>query len=143
VDSTYSIDAGGGGLVRLQIWGELRAAGLIKLMGRIGSDPGYRPGMPVIADLRDAYGDWDYSEIQRFRDYVVRVAPPVPCRWAALVRPGALVAAAHVVIVISDPIADRLQMQLFEDEEPALKWVRAGRDFASRRSSFGAAATSS
>lgn len=136
MDSSYSIEASG--LVRLQVWGELRAAGLIKLMGRIGADPRYRPGMTTIADLRDAYGDWDYSEIQRFRDYVVRVAPPVPCRWAALVRPGALVAAAHVVIVISDPITDRLQMQLFEDEEAALRWVSRGRDRASLRSTLDA-----
>lgn len=123
MESKYSIDTGEG-LVRVQAWGELRAQALIKLMSRIASDPQYRADMGAIADLREAYGDWDYSEIQRFRDYVVSIASPQQVRWAAVVSPGTLVAAVHVLIVISEPVAGSIQMQLFEDPHAALRWVK-------------------
>lgn len=123
MQSKYTIDAGEG-LVRLQIWGELRAEGLIKLMARIGADPRHRADMDAIADLREAHGAWDYSEIQRFRDYVARIASQESCRWAAVVSPGTLVAAVHVLIVISEPVADSIRMQIFEDTQSALRWVQ-------------------
>lgn len=123
MESKYSIDTGES-LLRLQVWGELRAEELIRLMGRIGADPQHRSDMAVIADLREAYGDWDYSEIQRFRDYVARVGASDECRWAAIVSPGALVAVAHVLIVISEPVATRIRMQLFEDPPSAMKWIK-------------------
>jgi hypothetical protein len=126
VESKYSIDAGEG-LVWLQVWGELRADGLIELMGRIASDPLHRADMGAVADLREARGTWDYSEIQYFRDYVARIASPQQRRrWAAVVSPGTLGAAVHVLIVISEPVADSIRMQLFEDTQSALKWVRHG-----------------
>ena len=127
MDSKYFINTNEA-LVRVQVWGELRAHELIKLMGRIGSDPRHRPDMGAVIDLREAYGHWDYSEIQRLRDYVVRIANPV-CRrrWAAVVSPGTLVAAAHVLIVISEPVARTIRMQLFEDPQSALRWVQGGR----------------
>ena len=128
VQSKYSIDASEG-LVRLQVWGELRADGLMRLMAQIGADPRHRVDMCAIIDLREAHGDWDYSEVQRLRDYVARVAAPQfrqqQRRWAAIVSPGTLVAAAHVLIVISEPVAEKIRMQLFEDGQTALKWVRA------------------
>jgi hypothetical protein len=126
VDSKYSIDTSEG-LVRVQIWGELRADGLIKLMGRIAADPKHRLDMAAVVDLREAHGEWDYSEIQRLRDYVARIATPQSRRWAAIVRPGALVAAAHVLIVISEPVAGSIRMQLFEDAASALRWVKGAR----------------
>jgi hypothetical protein len=123
VESKYLIDAGEG-LVRIQVWGELRAEALIRLMARIGEDPEHRPDMAAIADLREAYGEWDFSEIQRFRDYVVHIASAQQCRWAAVVSPGALVAAAHVLIVISEPVANNIRLQLFDEPQSALKWVK-------------------
>ena len=78
----------------------------------------------AVADLREARGTWDYSEIQRFRDYVARIASREPCRWAAVVSPGTLVAAVHVLIVISEPVADSIRMQIFEDTQSALRWVQ-------------------
>jgi hypothetical protein len=127
VQSKYSIDTSEG-LVRLQVWGELRAETLMQLMAHIATDPRHRPDMGAILDLREAHGDWDYSEIQRFRDYVARIAAPKhrpkQCRWAAVVSPGSLVAAAHVLIVISDPVAEMIRMQLFEDGQTALRWVK-------------------
>ena len=128
VESKYSIDASEG-LVRLQVWGELRAEGLIRLMAQVGADPRHRVDMCAIIDLREAHGDWDYSEVQRLRDYVARIAAPQfrpqQRRWAAIVSPGTLVAAAHVLIVITDSVAEHIRMQLFEDGQTALKWVRA------------------
>jgi hypothetical protein len=127
VESKYSIDASEG-LVRLQVWGELRASTLIRLMAQIAADPQHRAQMAAVVDLREAHGNWDYSEIQLFRDYVARVAKaaelPVPCKWAAIVSPGTLVAAARVLIVISEPLAERIRLRLFEDAQAALRWVR-------------------
>ena len=45
--------------------------------------------MNAIADYREAHGDWDYSEIQRFRDYVVRIECPAKCAgppWSSPAR---------------------------------------------------------
>lgn len=123
MDSKYSIDTSEG-LVRVQVWGEIGAGGLIKLMGRIAGDPRHRADMGAIVDLREAHGEWDYSEIQRLRDYVARIATPQQRRWAAIVRPGTLVAVAHVLIVISEPVAGSIRMQLFEDAQSALRWVK-------------------
>jgi hypothetical protein len=103
MESSYSID-GCANLVSLQVWGELTAESLIELLNRARSDPQYVPGMHVIADYREAHGNWDYTEIQRFRDYILHIAVPCEVRWAALFRPGNLAAAAHVLILISEAV---------------------------------------
>jgi len=138
VQAKYSIDLRER-LVRLQISGELRAAQLIHLMREIAADPRHAPEMGAIADLREAHGNWDFSEVQRFRDYVVRIAVPNQGRWAAIVRPGALVAAAHVLIVISEPAAG-VRIQLFEDGRSALRWVKQRDAEGSRRLAWECAA---
>lgn len=127
MESSYAIDAQEH-LVRLKVWGELTAEGLIQLMNRAGADPRYVSGMPAIADYREAYGDWDYSEIQRFRDYVVQIAVHGEVRWAAVVKPGALVAIGHVLIVISEAVNARIKMKLFEEPASALRWIRGQDD---------------
>ena len=127
VESKYSIDAGEA-LVRLQVCGELRAHGLMALIAQIAADPQHRAEMTAVVDLREAYGNWDYSEIQLFRDHLTRIASAdelaIPCRWAAVVSPGALVAAARVLIVISEPLAQRIRLRLFEDVQAAMNWAR-------------------
>jgi hypothetical protein len=122
MESSYSI-VPDESLVRLKVWGELTADGLMELMRKVGMDPRHHAGMPVIADFREAHGNWDYSEIQRFRDFVAQLQTP-EVRWAAVVVPGTLVAVAHVLIVISDAVGTRIRMQLFEDPQSALHWVR-------------------
>ena len=123
MESSYSIQPADN-LVRMQVWGELTVDGFTDLIKRVGLDPHYRGGMNAICDLRQSTGNWDYSEIQRFRDYIVHIAGQRQCRWAALVKPGALVAVGHVVIVISEVVSDNIRMQLFEDPQMALRWVR-------------------
>jgi hypothetical protein len=123
MESSYAIDAREH-LLRLKVWGELSAEGLIDVMNKAGADPRYVQGMPAIADYRDAYGNWDYSEIQRFRDYVVRIGVRSEVRWAAVVRPGTLVAIGHVLILISEAVNARIKMQLFDDPATALRWIR-------------------
>jgi hypothetical protein len=127
MESSYAIDTQDH-LVRLKVWGELTADGLIELMNRAGSDPRYVSGMPAIADYRDAHGNWDYSDIQRFRDYVVQISASVGVRWAAVVKPGTLVAIGHVLIVISEAVDARIRMKLFEDPASALRWIRGEND---------------
>jgi hypothetical protein len=122
MESSYSIDPDDS-LVRLKVWGELTAEGLMAVMAKIGLDPRHNAGMPVIADLREAHGNWDYSEIQRFRDYVAQLQTP-DVRWAAVVVPGTLVAVAHVLIVISEAVGTRIRMQLFDEPQSALHWVK-------------------
>jgi hypothetical protein len=123
MESSYSVQPSDN-LVRMQVWGELTVEGFIDLSNRVGADPYYRPGMHVIADLRQCFGDWDYSEIQRYRDYVVHIAGERQCRWAAVVKPGTLVAVAHVAIVISEVVRASIEMQLFEDPQMALRWIQ-------------------
>ncbi len=78
MESSYSIDAGAN-LIRLKVWGELTADSLMELLNQARADPEYVPGMHAVADYREAYGSWDYSEIQRFRDYLVHIAVPAKC----------------------------------------------------------------
>lgn len=113
-----------GHLVRLQIEGELGAERLTAIMHAIASDERYRRGMNAIADFRGCSANWDYSEMQRFRDYVVRVGGSRQRRWAIVVRPGALEALARLVILISEAVGASIEMRLFDDPEQALQWVQ-------------------
>lgn len=113
-----------GNLVRLRMGGRLSADALTAVMREIGGAPAYRPGMHAIADFRDCIGKWDYSEIQRFRDFVANACGTQPRRWASIVRPGELEATGRVLIVISDESC--IRMQLFEDEASAERWVLGG-----------------
>ncbi|HLS79842.1 MAG TPA: hypothetical protein VK025_00360 [Steroidobacter sp.] len=122
-ESSYAIDSQEQ-LVRIKVWGELTVEGLIELMKHAGADPRYVPGMPAIADYRDAHGDWDYSDIQRFRDYIVRIAVRKQARWAAVVKPGALAAMGHILILISEAVGCRIRMRLFDEPAAALRWVK-------------------
>jgi hypothetical protein len=123
MESSYSIHPSDN-LVRLQIRGELTVDGLIELMKRIAADGGFREGMHAVADFRQSSADWDYSEIQRYRDHVVHVTNGHACRWAAVVRPGRLAEVGHIVIVISEALGARASMQMFEDPLLALQWAR-------------------
>lgn len=121
MQSSYAIDTTEQ-LVRLKVWGELTVDGLIRLAQEAAADPRFIVGMPAIADFREAVGDWDYSDIQRFRDYVAQVDTP-PVRWAAIMRQGALVAVAHVLIVISEAVGAHITIKLFDDPDAASRWV--------------------
>jgi O-acetyl-ADP-ribose deacetylase (regulator of RNase III) len=122
MESSYSIEAREN-LVRFKVWGELTAESLIELLNRAVSDPRYVPGMNAVADYREAYGNWDYSEIQRFRDYLMHLAPPGEVRWAAVMKPGNLAAAGHVLILISEAVGSNIKMRMFEEPAAALRWV--------------------
>lgn len=123
MESSYSIEAREN-LVRFKVWGELTAESLIELFNRAVRDPRYVPGMNAIADYREAYGNWDYTEIQRFRDFLVHLAPPAEVRWAAVMKPGNLAAANHVLILISEAVGSNISMRIFEEPVAALRWVR-------------------
>lgn len=128
MESSYSIEPGEN-LVRMRVWGDLTVERLLSLINRVSEDPGFSPGMSAIADYREARGAWDYSDIQRLRDYVVQVAVPCEVRWAAVVNQGTLAAAGHVLIVISEAlvaesVSARIRMKLFDDPQAALRWVR-------------------
>jgi len=123
MESSYSIDASAN-LLRLKVWGELTAESLMELLNQARADPEYVPGMHAVADYREAYGNWDYSEIQRLRDYLVHIAVPCEVRWAAIVKPGNLAAAGHVLILISEAVGSDIRMRLFEEPAAALRWAR-------------------
>lgn len=123
MESSYSVDASAN-LIWLKVWGELTAESLIELLNRARRDPLYVPGMHAIADYREAYGNWDYSEIQRFRDYILHIAVPCEVRWATLFKPGNLAAAGHVLILISEAVGSDIKLRMFEEPAAALRWVR-------------------
>jgi O-acetyl-ADP-ribose deacetylase (regulator of RNase III) len=122
MESSYSIEAREN-LVRFKVWGELTAESLIELLNRAVADPRYVPGMNAVADYREAHGNWDYSEIQRFRDYLIHLAPPGEVHWAAVMKPGNLAAAGHVLILISEAVGSNIKMRIFEEPAAALRWV--------------------
>jgi hypothetical protein len=123
MQTRYSIDTQEN-LLRLQAWGELTADGLIGLLNRAQADPQYRSEMNALADYREAKGEWDYSEIQKLRDYILRVEVPCEVRWAAVLKPGSLAAAGHVLIVISEAVGVRIKMRMFDDPQYAMRWIR-------------------
>ncbi|MET0497103.1 MAG: hypothetical protein ABW106_02400 [Steroidobacteraceae bacterium] len=127
MDSSFSIDAAEN-MVRLQMRGRLTVQALTAAMNRIAMDAQYRSGMHAVADFRECSGEWDYSEMQRLRDYLVRAGRDRSRRWAVIVKPGALAAIGHVVILISEAVDASISMRLFEEPEHALRWVRETTD---------------
>lgn len=113
-------------LLRFHGCGLVSADSLIQAIRKIGTDRSYRPGMPVFADFREGHtSDWDYSEVQRLRDYLVRISRTwTPARWAAVVRPGSLEAIGHTVIVITEALDAHITIRLFDDPQAALTWLR-------------------
>lgn len=123
MELSYSIDAQEK-LLRLQAWGEVTVDGLIDLLKRAQADPAFRPDMNSLGDYREARGEWDFSEIQRLRDYILRVEVPCEVRWAGVLKPGSLVAAGHVLIVISEAVGSPIKMRMFDDPQQAMRWIR-------------------
>lgn len=123
MELSYSIDAQEN-LLRLQAWGKVTVDGLIDVLNRAQADPRYRPDMNSLGDYREAHGEWDFSEIQRLRDYILRVEVPCEVRWAGVLKPGSLAAAGHVLIVISEAVGARIKMRMFDDPQQALRWIR-------------------
>jgi hypothetical protein len=123
MELSYSIDAAEK-LLRLQAWGKVTVDGLIDVLNRAQADPRYRPDMDSLGDYREAHGEWDFSEIQRLRDYIQRVEVPCEVRWAGVLKPGSLAAAGHVLIVISEALGTRIKMRMFDDPQQALRWIR-------------------
>jgi hypothetical protein len=123
MELSYSIDAQEK-LLRLQAWGDVTVDGLIDLLKRAQADPAFRPDMNSLGDYREARGEWDFSEIQRLRDYILRVEVPCEVRWAGVLKPGSLVAAGHVLIVISEAVGSRIKMRMFDDPQHAMRWIR-------------------
>ncbi|HEY5809459.1 MAG TPA: hypothetical protein VIT67_15905 [Povalibacter sp.] len=123
MESSYSIEPAEN-LVRLRIWGAITVDGMIELIRRIGRDPGFRhSSMAVLVDMRGCSGDWDYSEIQRYRDYLVHIAQSHKGLWATVVPAGSVEALMHVLIVISEALGDRIRMRWFEEPHQALSWI--------------------
>lgn len=127
MEAKYSIDAQDN-LLRLQAWGEITVEGLIGLLNRAQADPQFRPEMNALADYREANGQWDFSQIQTLRDYILQVEVPCEVRWAALLKPGSLAAAGHVLIVISEAVGARIKMRMFDDPQHAMRWIRRETD---------------
>lgn len=122
MESSYSIETADN-LVRMRISGVITVDGMIELIRHLGRDPQFRPTMAVLVDMREGSGDWDYSEIQRYRDYLVHIARMHKRLWAAVVPAGSLEALMHVLIVISEAMSDRIRMQWFEEPQQALNWI--------------------
>lgn len=111
--------------MRVRVAGEITVDGIIKFMNQIGADSSYRRDMSVLVDFREStsFGQWDYTESQRYRDYLVRIGAATKSRWAAIVKPGPVAAIWHVVIVISEAITSKTNMRMFEDPSLAQRWV--------------------
>jgi hypothetical protein len=122
VDASLSVDITDE-LIQVNLHGELTVERLTRAMTAVARDSRFRHGMNAIADFRSCVGQWDYSEMQRFRDYLVRIPGSRPCRWAVVVPRGALEAVAHVVIVISEAASTNISLRMFEEMPSAQRWV--------------------
>jgi hypothetical protein len=110
-------------LLRARVAGAISVEGLIKFMNQIGADASYRRDMGVMVDFRDSSGQWDFSEAQRYRDYLVRIGAATKSRWGLIVKPGPIAATCHVVIIISEAITSKAHLRMFEDPMLAKRWV--------------------
>lgn len=114
-------------LVRVRCWGVVTPKKLSEMVRHIGADASYRLHLPVLVDLREAKGAWDYSDSQSFRDFLVRIGDrQCPVRWAVVLRPGELAAVCHVTMVITQAVDCGISIRLFEDLDAASEWVLAG-----------------
>lgn len=109
--------------MRARVAGAISVDSLIKFQNQIGADASYRRDMGVLVDFRESSGQWDFSETQRYRDYLVRSGAATKSRWAAIVKPGPVAALCNVVIIISEAITARAHMRMFEDPLLAKRWV--------------------
>lgn len=114
------------GFLHMEIRGQVTVDELIAFIKTCRRDAAFREGMSSVCDMREAHGHWDFSETQRYRDFVVHIAGGHKRRWANVVRPGQLAAMFHVIILISEQASDYIQMQVFEEHEPALRWAKQG-----------------
>jgi hypothetical protein len=124
MESSFSIHESDD-LLYLHVRGEVTVDRLIEMVLSSRKDPAFRDGMSSVCDLRESHGHWDYSETQRYRDFIVHIAGVHKRRWAMVVKPGALAAMLHVIILISDQVRDIIQMQVFDDPERARRWARS------------------
>ena len=122
LEFSYSIHQGEN-LLRARIAGAISVDNLIKLQNQIGADASYRRDMGVMVDFRDSSGQWDFSETQRYRDYLVRIGAATKSRWAAIVKPGPVAAMCNLVIIISEAITSKAHLRMFEDPLLAKRWV--------------------
>jgi hypothetical protein len=123
MESDYSFDTQEN-LVQFKVRGEVTVDEAIDLLDRATADPRFVPAMGAVLDYREAHGSWDYTEIQRMRDYLLRFPVRRGVRWAAVLKPGELAATGHLLILISEAVDAPLKMNIFEEPERALRWVR-------------------
>jgi hypothetical protein len=110
-------------LLYLRVRGEVTVDGLINMIKRSREHPNFREGLSSVCDLRESHGHWDFSETQRYRDFIVHIAGVHKRRWAMVARPGALAATLHVVILISDQVSHIIRMQASDDPDKARSWA--------------------
>ncbi len=124
MESSFSIHESDD-LLYLHVRGEVTVDGLMDMVRCSRSDPAFRDGMSSVCDLRETQGGhWDYSEAQRYRDFIVHIAGVHKRRWAMVARPGALAATLHVIILISEQVGEIIEMQVFDDPDKARRWAR-------------------
>ena len=122
MQSTYWIDEDAN-VVRLRVRGQVTVNELVEVMQGLCRDHRFSLAMNAIADYREAFGEWDYSEVERFRDFVVKVPVTSFVRWAVVLKPGSLVAVGHVLILISEACEEHIRIRLFESMSGAQEWV--------------------
>lgn len=125
MESSYSIHPAEN-LVRARVWNDVTVDGMIELIRRMGHDGAFRAHMHVVIDLRESSADWDFSEVQRYRDYLVHIARGPKRRWAAIVVPGTVEAIVYLLTVISEAMSETVQLRWFRDPQQARAWAIAG-----------------
>ncbi len=121
----YRIDPSDG-VIYEEYKGAISVEELIKVIGREHNDPAYKRGMPTIANLAQASADWDYLQINQFRDFIKSIypRPQEKVKWALIAPPVAERAIVRILGIMNEAVGVDVEMKIFDDAQAALKWVK-------------------
>jgi hypothetical protein len=96
-------------------------------VGALITQPHWRPGMPVVEDLREC--DWDPppAAIAEWRDFVAKHGRLLQgCRWAVVRRPVASAAEAQLEKAATEAAPPGLELRQFSSMLDAHVWANTG-----------------
>jgi hypothetical protein len=106
--------------------GAITVEELIAAINKEHNDPLYKQGMPTIADLTEASADWDYLQINQFRNFIKSIYPypQKKVKWAVVAPPTAERAIVKVLDIMNEALGIDVEIQIFDNAQAALKWVK-------------------
>lgn len=100
---------------------------LMAVINKEHADPLFKYGMPTIADLTEVSADWDYLQINQFRNFIkaIYLDSREKIKWAIIAPPAPERGIIKVLDIMNEVAGTNVEMCIFEEREEALKWIRA------------------